>query len=285
MWQHFSKSSLEVADEVYYITPHLWNGRYKPFLKFIDGKVVKVDLSTCKNFNVSSPICLWHANSKENEKVKILFNDEKELLLDSILEINYIPVHVADTLSIHRKGWDKNPMGIKYNISLHSFYCGDLISETKTDEFKYPVYTTGVSKMKFTNEEGIKKFGELYNQPKIFIGITRDNTPFFDRKGEYISTHQAHFISGSIDYLEARYKHLQSKLAKFWFYTGRQEVNNYTTGMLYHAAIRLFPDIPLSITDDEAIYEWLGLTDDEIVVVEKYAKIIDKQIEKRLTSH
>ena len=74
-----------------------------------------------------------------------------------------------------------------------------------------------------------------------------------------------------------------TNFTKFWFATGRQDLGDTELiGLLYHTTFRLFPDIPLHITEDADIYEWLGLTDDDIAIVEKYADIIKVRNERRL---
>ena len=280
IWHLFSETSINVADEVYYITPYLWNSSMNNFVNFIDNKIGKVDLTISDHFEISGSICYW--NNSKQDKITI-HTSKKKIEIDKMRDIKYIPFDIDNTLNIHRKGWAKK--------SLHSLRIGKLLADRenpllhreKCDEYKYLVYSTSIYKLYYTNEKGLNKFGvELFKTPKIILGTTTDNTPFFDRVGEYAATHMPFII---IEDVEIRYIQLQSKFAKFWFETGRSNKNNkdnkVLSSMMYNPAMRLFPDIPLHITEDQDIYKWLDLTDDEIVVVEKYAEFVDNKSTRR----
>ena len=137
--------------------------------------------------------------------------------------------------------------------------------------------------MYYTNLKGKKAYGKLFDEAKLIMGITKDNTPMLDSKGEYGTTAMSLYIKDDLAKLKTRKKQLESDFAKFWFETGRQEcTGNKQNGAIYLDAAKLFPDIPLSITTDEAIYKWLGLTHTEIAVVNKYARVVDAKAQKRI---
>ena len=274
LWPKFSESSMEMADEVYYLTPLIWNGRHKDFMRQLSHKCGKVEIDTGKHFSVAMAICYWHTHKKD--KMNISYGDYK-IEVDKMTDIKYIPYNIYETLSIHQKGWSKAPVKVNrfgYDM-LFAKYDGNM-KKQKDDEFKHPVFSTNAHNLYWANDKGREKYKEYYGIPKIIIGRSRDNTPLFDRQGEYATTHMTYSITGQYDELVIRHKQLQSKFAKFWYETARQEMGKSVAGLIYHGGIKCFPDIPLSITDDDAIYEWLGLTDDEIKVVEKYATKVDE---------
>ena len=279
LWNRFSEESLRQAEEVYYITPYIWNGRAKRIIR--ENSISKIDLTASDHFSVGSSICYW--NNHQSGK-KEIHTGNKVFEINNLSDVEYLPLDIDNTFSIHKKLWDKGGiMGFRVNIKI--LY--DEIRTTKSEEYRYAVYSTNRYKIKYTNEESIKKYGEdLFHTPKIMVGFTRDNSPFYDREGEYATEAMAYYLLDSVENLDIRYKQLGSKLAKFYAYTARQEKCGGRTGMaMYRKAMRKYPDIPLNITTDEGIYKWLGLTDTEIGVVEMYAAKTDQQAKKRQEKH
>ena len=286
LWNHFSETAMKCINkdgEVNYITPIIFNGAAKKFMDYAQDKVYSVDLNVGKHFDVYSPVCLWRAR-KNNNKGFTLITKQGERDYDSFNAIKYIPAFVDDTLSIHQKGWAKDSIGFdKHTFDFINPKYKHLIKRNQSDEFCYPVYSTSIHRLYWTNEEGKNLYGKLFSTPKLIVGSSTDNTAFFDEHGEYATTHMSYFLEGSINDLRTREKHLSSKFAKFWFWTGRQEcAGDRTAGLIYLNALHLFPDIPLSITDDQDIYKWLGLTQEEIDVVEKFASESDIKNDKRI---
>ena len=272
IWHLFAESSMEVADEVYYITPYLWNKRMMKWMEYADEKIGKVDLNISDHFDIRSSICYWHTHKKD--KLTIYSKDGNQIEIDNMRDIKYIPFDIDNTLSIHRKGWAKKPIKMLRIGSLVADKESAKLQREKTEEFKYPVFSTSVGNLYYTNEVGKNIYGdELLKTPKIMLGRTRDNTPLYDRDGEYASTAMAFVIFDTLDNLDIRYRQLHSKFYRFWFATGRSERGGFYDSFLYNDAFNLFPDIPLTMTEDDEIYKWLGLNDDEIKVVEKYARL------------
>ena len=83
----FQKPQMKEADEVYYVTPLLWNRSHKNFMKYVDDKVGKIDLSTCDEFNVYSPICYWNTHKKEKLLIE---KGEYKIEVDKLDDIKYI---------------------------------------------------------------------------------------------------------------------------------------------------------------------------------------------------
>ena len=269
LWQHFSKSSLEVADEVYYITPYLWNGNVRKFLLYADEKIKSVDFNISEHFDIFESICYWQG-SKINRDFKVEITAKNQCyIISKLSDIKYIPYNMHDTLSIHQKAWAKNPIGIQRCDFLDSHDNLAILKKEQDDEYKYPVIGTNIKKPYYTNKGGIERFGiDLYQTPKVIISNVSGEI-LFDRVGEYATTHSPKFLTDTLPNLEIRYKQLHSSFAKFWFATSRQSKGNKPDILLYMPAMSLFPDIPLHITEDQDIYEWLGLTDNEIEVVKR----------------
>ena len=273
LWPLFSETSIEMADEVYYITPLIWNKKSSKFIKLADDSISKIDINIGKYFDIGSTMCYWNTH-KENET--FIHTKNKKIEIDKISEIRYIPFDIDNTLSIHRKGWQKKPIEIKRTNTISYEDDKFLLHRERDEEYKYPVFSTTLKFLYYTNEKGLSDYGvELFNTPKILVGRTKHSIPVFDRVGEYANTHLACVLVDTIPNLEIRFKQLQSKFYKFWFATGRPEIDRRPDGFLYTATFKLFPDIPLHITEDADIYEWLGLTDDEILIVEKYGDACD----------
>ena len=278
LWIRFSQSSLENADEVYYITPYIWSGRNKRMIS--DDKVCKVDLDIVKEFEIFSSICYWNTHKKEKKEI---FVNNRKIEVDKLSEIKYIPYDAENTLSIHRKGWDKNSGLLQRNSKLDTYHYKSFTKNIYDDrEYKYKAFHYSINNLFYTNEKGISKYGKkLFYSPKVIIGTSSDNSIYFDRVGEYATTHVSYYIVDTIENLEIRIKQLESNFSKFWFQTGRQLFGNTPAPLLYHATFKLFPDIPLNITTDADITAWLGLTDEEVSVVEKYAAIATDSENKR----
>ena len=278
LWDKFSQTSIDSAEEVYYVTPYIWNGRVKKFINANDNKIRKIDLTAADDFNVGSTICYW--NNHKSDK-KEIHTADKVIEINKLSDIEYLPYDLDNTLSIHMKCWERQGMNFESGYNLKSYTYKNLISNVETDEYKYPAFK-GSKENFYINEEGLEKYGkELFYTPKIMIGIYRYNTPIFDRVGYYATTENSCLLLDTMDNLEIRYKQLKSKFAKFYYKTARQKQSNTTAMYIYNKALRLFPAIPLSITDDKEIYEWLGLDDNEIKIVEKYAKIVEGMDERR----
>ena len=279
LWHTFSTASMDMAEEVYYLTPLIWNGKHRDFMRDISKKCGKVELDAGKQFNVGIGICYW--NTHKRGMVPVTYGDYK-IEVNNISEIKYIPYKASETLSIHMKGWNKESMPIKrfgYDM-LNLKYEGKL--KRKMDaEYHHPVFSTNIDNLYWTNDEGRVKYKDCYGIPKVIIGRCRDNNPYYDRHGEYATTCMALVVRDNDDNLEIRYKQFNTKFYKFWMETGRQEMGKSAAGIVYLGTIHNFPDIPLTISEDQAIYEWLGLTDDEVKVVEKYADIVEGNNQRR----
>ena len=280
LWHRFAMASMDMAHEVYYITPLIWNGKHKEFTRDISKKCGKVELDAGKQFGgVALGICYW--NTHKRGMVNISDGDYK-IEVNNITDIKYVPFKASETMSIHRKCWDKDAMRVmKFGYDMLKLKEDDNLRRESDDEYRHPVFSTNIYNLYYTNDEGKTKYRDHYGIPKIIIGRCRNNTPIYDKEGIYATTSMAVVIIGDSDTLAIRYKQLSTKLAKFWYETGRQETGDSMSGIVYHAAIYNFPDIPLSITEDDAIYEWLGLTEDEIKVVEKYADKVDALNQRR----
>ena len=224
--------------------------------------------------------CYWNTHKADQA---IIHTKNDKIVIDRLTDLFYVPFDIENTLTIHQKGWAiKKKLGLRNIAKIDAHYERALLRDDQDDEFKYPVYATSKYHIRYTNDAGIRKYGlDLFYSPKIIIGRTRDNTPFFDRKGEYANTNFPYLLSGDIDELEIRHKQLQSNFTKFWMTTGTQDVGGKRNAFIYHPTLRLFPNIPLTITDDDAIYEWLGLSDDEIRIVEYYAADVDGMNQRR----
>ena len=284
LWDKFSDSSIAMAEEVYYITPYIWNGRVKKFIRDHNTRIRKIDLTAVNSFTIGGSICYWNTHGADRTTIH---TENSTVEIDRLSDLYYIPFDIENTLTIHKKGWAKNRiMGFKHNGRIDAHYHIELLRDEQDDEFKYPVYSTSIYNMKYTNEKGIRLYGlDLFHRPKIIIGRTRDNNPFIDRNGEYANTNFPYYLTDTIDNLEIRYKQLQSKFTKCWLTTGTQDVNGNRNAFIYHATLRLFPDIPLSITEDQEIYEYFGLNDDEVRIVEYYAEIVDGVTKRRHDKH
>ena len=280
LWNRFSETSIEMADEVYYVTPYIWNGNARGVVEKNDTKIRKVDFTAGEMFDVGSSICYWN-NAKADEGV--IETKNKKIKFDRLSEIIYVPFDLENTLSIHRKGWAKKPIGFKAGLSniMMLKYEGKL-KPVKDDEFKHPVYSTSIHRLYYTNEVGYEMYENLYGKPKIMVGRSSDNAAFFDRDGELAATHMASCLFDTAENLEIRFKQLTSKFTKFWFQTSSQEMNGKTSAFVYHAAYHHFPDIPLSITTDDEIHDYFELSDDEVKVVEKYAHIATESEKRRV---
>ena len=275
LWDKFSESSMAMAEEVYYITPYIWNQVAKKMIA--EDKITKIDLTAGYAFNVGSSICYWN-NHKQDKKE--IYTKNKVIEIDRLSDIEYLPCDLENTLSIHKKMWNKKyRIGFKINPSIDY----EELHNERDEVNCYPIYSTSKFNMKYTDERSIRKYGlDLYHSPKIMVGFTRDNNPFMDRYGEYGSEAHAYYLIDAIENLDIRMVQLKSKLAKFYFSTARQENSKELSAIaLYRRAFRLFPDIPLSITTDQAIYEWLELTAEEIDIVERHAGYVDGMNERR----
>ena len=136
LWTHFSKSSLEVADEVYYITPYLWNGKAKQLFLFVDDKIKSVDFNISEHFDIFESICYWQGSKTSRDiKVKITAKD-KCFHINKLSDIKYIPYNMHDTLSIHQKAWAKNPIGIQRCDFLDSHDNLDILKKEQDDEYQ-----------------------------------------------------------------------------------------------------------------------------------------------------
>ena len=276
LWDKFSVLSRECAEEVYYVTPLIWNGKAKSFVQHVYDDIGKIDLEINDYFPSRISICYWNTHKPD----KLTIHTKSDAIeMDNIRDIKYIPFDFNNTLSIHMKGWRKKSLEIYRNRNRLLFFkenvSSPLIKREQDDEYKYPVFSTNIYNLYYTNEEGLKECKQDL-VPKVLIGRSRNNTPFFDRHGEYITTDNAFYILDTMDNLEIRYKQMESKLAKFWFETGREEMGGEQCGFLYTQIFNTFPDIPLSISEDKDIYEWLELTDEEIRTVEFYANEVDE---------
>ena len=277
LWTLFSYSSIDNADEVYYVTPYIWNGKSKKMID--DNAVYKVDLDADKEFGVNSSICYWNTHKKDK---RTIHTNGKVIEFDDLSDIEYLPYDVENTLSIHKKMWDKERMGIYARNVVCTFQKKEMISKEKSEEFPYKFFYSTRNTFFYVNEEGINLYGkELYETPKLIIGAFTDNIPFFDREGKCGSLLGAYLLVDSVENLDVRYRQLQSKLAKFYMMTARQTKNNKPTIYMYFKGIRLFPNIPLHITTDADIYSYFDLSDEEISVVEKYAQIATESENKR----
>ena len=294
LWNRFAEMSLKASENIYFITPYIWNGHARRLQAKMNKMVGYVDLTAGKHFDVAMSVSYWNTAKRKGCTVK---TEKEEIEIEQLDEIQFIPYKIDETLSIHRKVWTKNKMKVKVLSRIHShankrlmkrkdaldtFHHSELTNENEDDEFKYKVFHLNPSKFYYTTKEGIEKYGiDEFESPKIVIGVSSDNTPFFDRKGEYATTHNGYVIFDTLENLENRFKQLNTNFTKFLLETARQDMGGSSAGLLYHSVLRLFPDIPLSITTDEGIFEWLGLTDEEIAVVNKFAVKVDKRDERR----
>ena len=287
LWVDFSTSSIESADEVYYITPFIWNPNYPQFSAQLSKQVSKVDLSIKKEFSVGSSICYWQI-SKRDDGIEVILDEDNTIKVKDLNEICYIPFDSIKTFPIHKKGWDKQRyIKSRCKRGLDLYYQKDCITKTRDEEFKYPVFSTNINKLYYTNDYGAKRYGiDLYHTPKIILSTTRNNVPFLDKYGEYMTTNMSYIMVDDIEVLEVRMEQLQSNFAKFWFFTGRMETGNYdrmvSGGFVYANAIKYFPDIPLNLVKNGDINDWIGLDDKEVALVNKYAKIATEQNERRV---
>ena len=275
LWPSFSETSIDIAEEVYYVTPHLWNRKAGNFLKHADATIEKVDLDIVDHFDIGTSLCYWNTHKKENEAF-IISKGKKIYVGEKISDIKYIPYDLPNTLTIHQKGWNKPHLHLTKTRPISYEDDKLLLHRVQDEKYKYPVFSSTPKNLYYTTKKGIEDYGiTLFNTPKIMMGRTKRSMPLFDRVGEYANTHIACVITDSLPNLEIRYKQLRTNFYKFWFATGRAEVDRRPDGFMYTATLNLFPDIPLSITEDADIYKWLGLTDEEIDVVEKYGSICD----------
>ena len=274
LWDKFSDSSIAMADEVYYVTPLLWNRRADWLNRKLRGKLYYVDLSTGEEFKVYSPICSWLFKHKRNEgDIKITLRHGKEINIKQFTDLLYIPYDSDNTLTIHHKGWNKKPMGFRANNTIPY----DYIKREKTAEYNQPVYYSSRHNLYWTTPELKAKYpGTLI--PKIIVGFITDNSPYFDREGELLtSANHAYYISDSIENMEIRMEQLTSNFAKTWWRTGRQGFGGGKTSIhCYHKAMRAFPDIPLNCRTDGEIYDYMGLDSDEIDTCERHAAVVTK---------
>ena len=278
LWNRFAESSIEMADEVYYITPFIWNGSAKKCFDRLNGHVDKVDLGAGNSFDgVYSPICYWSYKKRKVDGCNLYLKEGVKVELGDLNDIRYIPLDANNTLSIHRRVWDSTKslgLWIRCAIDWESTHI------ESSEEQCYKVFSTGRYKLRYTNERVIERYSfDLYSEPKILIGFMRDNDAFYDRVGEYATIAQVFILTG--DNLDIRYKQLTSSFARFWFATSRQDMGDSSMVGIYRAAARAFPDIPLHITDDHDIYEWLGVSSKEIEVIERYAAEAREQSERR----
>ena len=288
LWPLFTESSLDVAEEVYYVTPFIWNPNYPHLTKKLSDRVTDVDIALVKkNFNIGTAVCYWHTNTKDGD-IKVKLSDDKIITITKLNDIKYIPFDSINTFSIHKKGWDKQryiPSKCKRGLDL--YYQKDCIMKRRDDEYRYPIFSTNINKLYYTNGEGLRRYGDdLRRTPKIIISTTRNNVPFLDKYGEYMTTNMSYIMVDDIDILEVRMEQLQSNFAKFWFFTGRVENANYdkmvSGGFIYANALKFFPDIPLNLVKNGDINDWIGLDDKEVAIVNKYAKIATEQNERRV---
>ena len=297
LWNKFADSSMASAEEVYYVTPFIWNGRARKFVEKNNDAIRHIDFDITDDFEAGTSICYWNTHPSK-DKIK-LYRKGVKIEIDRLTDIEYLPYDMNNTLHIHMKGWQKNRIGWKANTNIHThynkrllqrnskldtFHNKDKLKNETSDEFRHKVFVHSMHRFFYTNDKGVKLYGQdLFNTPKIIIGASKDNTPYFDRKGEVATTQCAYYLIDTIPNLEIRFKQLQTNFTKFWFATGRQDLgDSELIGLLYHTTFRLFPDIPLHITEDKDIYEWLDLTADDIAIVEKYADIIKERNERRL---
>ena len=285
LWNHFgiaAKKVLSPTGKAHFITPVPWNGLAKNFIAEADDIISEIDLSAGDEFNVGSNICSWVMDKANNNGTTILTRNGNIHSVDKLSDIPYLPFDLDNTLSIHRKAWVLAEMGMKRSVALDTHFSKSLVSINRFEGFQHPLYATGVT-FYYTNEEGLKKYGDLFYRPKLFVSQQGVTIPYFDRDGSMGSTHHAYYLADdddSVERLEIREKQLNSKFAKFWFYCGRQDING-RAGLLYHATLRLFPKLPESVVEDQDIYNYLKLTADEVKVVEMYAK--KKPISKQPT--
>ena len=282
LWDKFGRhaiKSLSATGSAHFITLHIWNGSSKDFLDFANDKIIKVNLSVVKKFKVSAPICSWMAQRKNTGSVNIIARNSDIITIPELTDINYLTCGLHETLDIVRKGWAvKETMKLNRITKIHT----RVTKEVADSEYHYPVYTTSFYKIRYANYESAVAYGlETIKSPKIMIGITTDNNPFFDKNGEYATNTNAYILIDTMDNLEIRMKQLQSNFAKFWFWVGRNEKAKSHHGSVHLATMNTFPNIPLTISDDQEIYQWLNLTTEQIAVVEKYAKLADKQTANR----
>ena len=109
LWTKFTEESIKQAEEVYYITPFIWNGRAKKIIA--DNGISKVDLTAAKHFDVFSSICYW--NNHPTDKKKIITTSKGDIEIDNLSDIEYLPFDIDNTLIYsHRKCWAKGVMGI-----------------------------------------------------------------------------------------------------------------------------------------------------------------------------
>ena len=249
----------------------------KPLIRRLHGKLVMVDLSAGAEFGAFSPICSWiYRRSYNSEKIAIKTKGDKTIIINDFSDIEYLPYDIDNSLSIHLKGWSKKPMRFRYDnrIGYKS------IKKAADSDYKHPVYVSSRHRIYYTTDAHAAKHSEHFT-PKIIVGFVTDNSPFYDKRGEFIVNSSSFFITDTEDNLEARYKQLQSNFTKFWFGTGRQECDGEPYLHAYHAAFKLYPDIPLHITTDADINAYFGFTKEEVLIIEGYANKVEESVKKR----
>ena len=159
-----------VAEEVYYVTPLIWNGKAKSFVQHVYDDIGKIDLEINDYFRPGLAFVIGNTHKPD----KLTIHTKSDVIeMDNIRDIKYIPFDFNNTLSIHMKGWRKKSLEIYRNRNRLLFFkenvSSPLIKRVQDDEYKYPVFSTNIYNLYYTNEEGLKECKQDL-VPKVLIG-------------------------------------------------------------------------------------------------------------------
>jgi hypothetical protein len=273
LWTRFVVHSFSLLEEngyLCFVTPKSWMSPSADFgkvhiLKDIFGKynTIYVNIDKCsKYFNVGSSFSYYLINKSDNKKDTIVETEDTTFNFD-FTSIDQIPTIFNDiSISLSNKFFnEENKFSFKQSgINTR----GETFHNTPQDEYIYPCFHTKSKSLLYS-----RYISSEANDKKVIICLSGLYNAIVDREGSISQTGMncVHILNNNdnLDNIEIQ---LNSKLYRF--------IMNYLfkyNGWVNMRCVYQLPKIESEkLLDDNKIYEYFNLTQEEIDLIEKTIK-------------
>lgn len=267
LWFSFVEQASSLTKEegyIAFVTPTTWMQHYSNIHKYIANK----KMIACKGFvrspfgySVGTTVSYWVVKNKPSDtRCVVMDTDEgtsSYVNFDSIIPAKFENFTIKNEILSKTVNSNHNRFNFIAPMSYHATSHKEKLRETKTPEFKYPVYVT-TSRVMWTNIQH-----ELHSQWKVIVPKQGTVSKAFVNYDMVTSERGVCYLVNNEQEGIVLLSYLNSKLVRFMIESIRHNVNIAT------AFWRLLPAVDLSRSwTDEELYEHFNLTEEEIELIE-----------------